>query len=101
MYLSPYIKLASTTYSPMAAMSRVHIPKRPDQPIMVNIPTGETNKKVKPKEQPLASLPKKGNNAPLGDWYSEFDFLHSFAPTVSGIGAGRRYWEHKKNPFAL
>lgn len=100
MFLSPFVKFASTTYDYTASSSRNFTPKRVERPTVVNSNDGTITKEVslKPRKN---GLPGKSNNQNAGIWYSEFPFLHSFAPTISGTGYGRQYWSNKQNPFEV
>lgn len=100
MFLSPFVKFASTTYDYTASSSRNYTPKPISKPTVVNSNDGTTKREVKIKPQKL-ELPGKGQNQSAGVWYSEFPFLHSFVPTISGTGYGRQYWGNKQNPFEV
>ena len=98
-YLQRIIKQANTTYSYSAATSRNFVPGSPKKPSKVQTDTGVKVLNVPQKQHHIEGLPKKGTNKPAGPWYSEFDFLHSFTPTISGTGSGHKYWNEPKNPF--
>lgn len=95
------LKRAFATYNYGASRSRNFTPKKVAKPETIQQDTGEVVKKaIMPDAQSL-QLPKPGKNKPMGKWYSEFEFTHSFAPTISGTGSGHQYWQDKRNPYEV
>ena len=100
--LLPYIiKHAFATYNYSGSRARNYTPKKPNYPKVKKQDTGEIVTKVKISTPKDTQLPKRGSNTPAGKWYSEFEFLHSFAPTISGTGSGHQYWQDKRNPYEV
>jgi hypothetical protein len=100
--LLPYIiKHAYATYNYSGAKERNYTPKKPSYPEVRKQLPAEQVKSVTIKEKSNPQLPKNGSNKPADKWYSEFEFLHSFAPTMSGTGSGHQYWQDKRNPFEV
>lgn len=100
--LLPYIiKHAFATYNYSGSKERNYTPKKPKYPRVKKQDTGEIATKVKVKDTVDKQIPKRGKNTNAGPWYSEFEFLHSFAPTISGTGSGHQYWQDKRNPFEV
>lgn len=100
--LLPYIiKHAFATYNYSGSRARNYTPKKPNYPKVKKQDTGEIVTKVKISAPKDTQLPKRGSNTPAGKWYSEFEFLHSFAPTISGTGSGHQYWQDKRNPYEV
>jgi hypothetical protein len=100
--LLPYIiKHAFATYNYSGSRARNYTPNKPSYPKVQKQETGERAERVKIKENVDTQLPKRGVNKPVDKWYSEFEFLHSFAPAISGTGSGHQYWQDKRNPFEV
>ena len=101
MLLPFIIKHAFATYNYSGSKSRNYTPEKPNYPAVKKQETGERAMGVKVKESVNTQLPKNGKNQNMGKWYSEFEFLHSFAPTISGTGSGHQYWQDKRNPYEV
>lgn len=101
MLLPFIIKHAFATYNYSGSRARNYTPKKPSYPQVKKQDTGELVTKAKISSPEDTQLPKRGANKPAGKWYSEFEFLHSFAPTISGTGSGHQYWQDKRNPYEV
>lgn len=101
MVAAAMVKQAYTTYSYTASMSRYHTPKSPERPEINKSTGGERAFSVKQDtKQPLGPW---GKNKPATE--TDVDAivgrgrLHSFSPTISGTGSGRRYWDEPSDPY--
>lgn len=101
MFLSRLTKSAFSTYNYGGATARNYTPDKPSYPKVVRQSNGEKVEMVQPTNKLITQQPKNGKNTPAGKWYSEFEFLHSFAPTISGTGSGHQYWQDKRNPYEV
>lgn len=102
MIAAAMVKHAYTTYSYTASMSRNYTPKSPKRPSYSKDNAGERVYEVnQDPKQPLG--PKWGKNtiATTSDIASIVGRgrLHSFAPTISGTGSGRQYWDEPSDPY--
>lgn len=101
MFLARITKSAFATYNYGGATARNYTPDKPSYPKVIHQDSGEISKPVTPSVRNIPQQPKSGKNKPAGKWYSEFEFLHSFAPTISGTGSGHQYWQDKRNPYEV
>ena len=96
------VKQAYSTYSYTASMSRYYHPKHAKRPELDKSTAGEKAYYVnQDPKQPIG--PKWGKNKPGTEADSDLpgvkQRLHSFSPTISGTGYGKRYWDEPRNPY--
>lgn len=95
------LKQAFATYDYGGSRSRNFTPTKPAAPIVINEQSNEKAHPAKKLKAENLDVPTKGSNKNAGNWYSEFEFIHSFYPTISGTGFGRKYWQDQKNPYEV